>query len=62
MGKAELSTVIDKMCLIIYELNLIRPSVLELALPQLEYKLKVRFQVVVFFNIFNNLFEFRVQI
>ncbi len=33
MGKAELSTVIEKMCLIIYELNLIRPSVLELALP-----------------------------
>jgi uncharacterized protein YecA (UPF0149 family) len=28
------------MCLIIYELNQIRPSVLELALPQLEYKIK----------------------
>lgn len=30
----------DKMCLIIYEINQIRPALLELVMPQLEYKLK----------------------
>ena len=30
----------DKLCLIIYELNTIRPAFLELLMPQLEYKLK----------------------
>lgn len=30
----------DKLCLIIYELNVIRPALLELVMPQLEYKLK----------------------
>jgi len=30
----------DKLCLIIYELNAIRPALLELVMPQLEYKLK----------------------
>jgi len=30
----------DKLCLIIYELNTIRPALLELVMPQLEYKLK----------------------
>ena len=30
----------DKLCLIIYELNSIRPALLELVLPQLEWKLK----------------------
>jgi sister chromatid cohesion protein PDS5 len=40
-GKTETTKFInDKLCLIIYELNHIRPSLLELVLPQLEYKLK----------------------
>ena len=30
----------DKLCLIIYELNTIRPALLDLVMPQLEYKLK----------------------
>lgn len=30
----------DKLCLVIYELNLIRPALLELVLAQLEYKLR----------------------
>lgn len=40
MGKTETNILSDKLCLIIYELNNIRPSLLELALPQLEYKIK----------------------
>lgn len=40
-GKTETTKFInDKLCLIIYELNHIRSSLLELALPQLEYKIK----------------------
>ncbi len=39
-GAGSSQFITDKLCLIIYELNTVRPALLELVMPQLEYKLK----------------------
>ncbi len=39
-GTGSSQFITDKLCLIIYELNTVRPALLELVMPQLEYKLK----------------------